>query len=147
MSDVKLPEQTADMYCHAIYSTWHIVNRAYKSQLAPLGLTYPQYITLTLLWDKDGRTVGEIAVSLAMESNTLTPLLKRLEADGYLLRKRSAEDERQVRISLTPKGKSLRSKAREITACMIEATGLTEDQLNSLVGSLKTIGQNLSPDR
>ncbi len=136
MTEITLPENADDMFCHAIYSTWHVVNRAYKKHLSPLGLTYPQYITLTLLWEKDARIVSELATGLAMETSTLTPLLKRLEAEGLVQRARSKTDERRVVVNLTEKGRALKAESRAITACMVQDTGLDIEDLDQLVGLL-----------
>ena len=86
--------------CFALYSAGHAFTRLYKPLLDPLGLTYPQYLVMAVLWEKDGRTVGEIGEKLLLESSTLTPLLKRLETAGMLRRTRDQDDERVVRISV-----------------------------------------------
>ena len=114
----------ADLFCFAIYSTGHAFNRVYKPLLDELGLTYPQYLVMMALWAEDDQTVGQIGDRLFLESSTLTPLLKRLETLGFLTRSRDPEDERQVRLRLTDKGSSLRKKARDVGACIGEATGL-----------------------
>lgn len=145
-----LPTRAEDMFCHAVYVASHMINRAYTPHLASLGLTYPQYITLTLLWEEDGQAVGKLASRLKMETSTLTPLLKRLESHGHVKRKRGKADERQVFVFLTKSGMELRSKAPKITACMIEATGLKVDELQALVDSLTTLTAGLeqnSPKR
>lgn len=136
MTELTLPEIADDMFCHAIYSTWHVVNRAYKKHLSPLGLTYPQYITLTLLWEKDARIVSDLAAGLSMETSTLTPLLKRLEADGLVERARSKADERRVVVNLTEKGRALKAESHAITACMVRDTGLAIPELEQLVSLL-----------
>ncbi len=97
--------------CFALYSAGHAFTRLYKPLLDPMGLTYPQYLVMAVLWEKDGRTVGEIGEKLLLESSTLTPLLKRLEAAGMVRRTRDQVDERVVRIQLTPKGAALKQKA------------------------------------
>lgn len=144
MAQETLPSSANDMFCHAIYTTWHVVNRSYKRHLSPLGLTYPQYITLTLLWETDHRIVSEIAAKLSMETSTLTPLLKRLETNGLVSRARSREDERQVVVSLTDIGKALRSKAGAITACMIRDTGLDAPALDQLIKVLTNLRTGLA---
>lgn len=112
---MKTPEKTAalelklsDFLCFAVYSSNLAFGKAYKPMLERLGLTYTQYITLVVLWEEDNQTVGSLGEKLFLESNTLTPILKKLEAMGYLLRQRDPEDERQVRISLTKEGRKLR---------------------------------------
>lgn len=121
-----------DMLCFAIYSANHAFNRVYRPLLAELGLTYPQYLVMVLLWEEDGQRVGDLGARLALESNTLTPLLKRLEALGHIERVRDTVDERQVRVTLTPQGAALRPKARDIPRCILEATGLTAGDLTRL---------------
>jgi DNA-binding MarR family transcriptional regulator len=100
--------------CFAIYSASHAFTRAYRAALEPLGLTYPQYLVLLVLWERDGRRVKEIGTQLFLDSGTLTPLLKRLEGLGYVRRLRDSGDERQVTILLTPAGQALQRKAASI---------------------------------
>ncbi|MDQ0512032.1 MarR family winged helix-turn-helix transcriptional regulator [Ancylobacter amanitiformis] len=102
--------------CFAVYSANHAFNRVYKPLLDRLGLTYPQYLAMVTLWTQDGVTVGQIGERLMLETNTLTPLLKRMEAAGLVRRVRDAVDERQVRIHLTDKGRALRGEAEGIPA-------------------------------
>ena len=109
--------------CFAVYSTSHAFTRAYRILLEPLGLTYPQYLVLLVLWERDGMRVKEIGAQLYLDSGTLTPLLKRLEALGYVRRLRDPTDERQVTIQLTPAGIALEAKAVSIPndlACMMQ---------------------------
>ena len=108
-ADLKLSE----FLCFAVYSTNLAFGKAYKPLLEQLGLTYTQYITLVALWETDDQTVGSLGEKLFLESNTLTPILKKLEAMGYLLRQRDPEDERQVRIKLTQQGRALRENQPE----------------------------------
>ena len=136
-----------EMFCHAVYTASHVINRAYAPMLANLGLTYPQYITLTLLRDKDDQAVGALAAALRMDSSTLTPLLKRLEAQGNVIRTRGTKDERQVFVGLTPQGRRLLEKAPEITACMIDGTGLDIAELENLVALLDALSSNLSENQ
>ena len=98
--------------CFAIHSTSHAIQRANKPLLDALGLTYPQFLVMVVLWNEDDQTVGAIGERLFLESSTLTPLLKRLEAAGFITRARDAKDERQVRIRLTEEGRAVKSKAR-----------------------------------
>jgi DNA-binding MarR family transcriptional regulator len=119
------PSLTLDHFlCFAIYSANHAFNRVYKPLLDELGLTYPQYLVMVVLWEKDGVTVGAIGERLFLESSTLTPLLKRLEGLGLVTRSRDRNDERQVRIGLTDAGRALRGKAAGVPACIFEASGL-----------------------
>lgn len=122
----------AEKICFALYSATHAMQRVYQPLLAPLGLTYPQYLVLTCLWDQDGRTVGELGRTLALESNTLTPLLKRMESQGLLTRARRTDDERQVQINLTAKGHALQAEADPISRCFYEACGLPLVDLTAL---------------
>ncbi len=110
--------------CFAIYSANHAFNRVYKPLLDELGLTYPQYLVMVVLWEKDDVTVGAIGERLFLESSTLTPLLKRLEGLGLVTRTRDRKDERQVRVGLTDAGRALRGKAAGVPACVFEASGL-----------------------
>ncbi len=121
-----------DFICFAVYSTSHAFNQVYKPLLKALGVTYPQYLVLVALWAKDDQTVGSLGNLLFLESNTLTPLLKRLEGLGMLARSRDPEDERQVRVRLTKKGASMRAQASEFPACVDAATGLAPDALHKL---------------
>ncbi|WP_209490029.1 MarR family winged helix-turn-helix transcriptional regulator [Xanthobacter flavus] len=113
-----------DMVCFAFYAASHAFTRVYKPLLDDLGLTYPQYLALVSLWTEDDRTVGSLGAALGLESSTLTPLLKRLEALGHLTRSRDPADERVVRVKLTPQGRALQEKARHIPGCILGATGL-----------------------
>mgnify|MGYP002624850559 FL=1 len=97
-----------EQFCFAIYSAGHALNKAYKPLLDRLGVTYPQYLVLLTLWEEDGQTVGSLGGRLMLESSTLTPLLKRLEGAGIIRRARNPEDERQVTVHLTAKGRRLR---------------------------------------
>ena len=133
----------SDHLCFAIYSAGHAFNRVYKPLLDELKLTYPQYLVMIALWAEDDQTVGEIGGRLFLESSTLTPLLKRLEALGYLTRRRDPEDERQVRLKLTDKGAALRKKARDVTGCIGEATGLPLDSIIKLRNEIVRLRDNL----
>lgn len=121
-----------DRICFALYSASHAMNRLYKPMLDQLGLTYPQYLTLTALWSQDGQTVGQLGQQLMLDSNTLTPLLKRMESSGLIRRNRATADERQVIISLTDAGQAMEQRAAHLPACVLEATGLDLDELVSL---------------
>lgn len=132
-----------EFICFAIYSANHAMNRVYKPLLDELGLTYPQYIALATLWEQDGLTVGEICDRLFLESSTVTPLLKRLEKMELLQRRRDPDDERQVRISLTRKGRALRLKARKIPGCILAASGLKEKALLNLQSQIAGLRENL----
>src|SRR5882724_7676932 len=103
-----------DQFCFALYNASRAVIRSYAPLLEPLGLTYPQYLVLLVLWEGDGVPVKQIGERLALDSGTLTPLLKRLEHQGLVERRRGDDDERVVRIHLTAVGRALRAKARKI---------------------------------
>lgn len=121
MTDQALPPLDQRL-CFAVYSTAHAFNRAYKPLLAGLGLTYPQYLVMLVLWEEAPRTVTAIGDRLDLDSGTLTPLLKRLEAAGLVTRSRNAKDEREVLVELTTQGKELRRKAAAVPeklACAI----------------------------
>src|SRR5258707_15409358 len=108
------PLLLGNQLCFAVYSAAHAFNRFYKPLLDRLGLTYPQYLVMLVLWERDGLPVKDIGERLFLDSGTLTPLLKRLEAAHLVKRTRSTEDERQVLIALTPQGQALQNKAREV---------------------------------
>jgi len=110
--------------CFALYSANHAMNKVYKPLLAEVGLTYPQYLALSALWEKDRVPVGDLTERLQLETSTITPLLKRLETMGLVSRKRSKKDERQVRISLTKKGKDLEEKAAHFQDAIATSSGL-----------------------
>lgn len=125
--------------CFALYSTTHALTRAYRPILEALDLTYLQYIVMMVLWERDGMTVKEIGQRLHLDSGTLTPLLKRLEAGDLVRRQRASADERQVNINLTDKGKALYETARGVPAQVLCATGQTVDQLMALKNDLVTL--------
>ena len=114
-----------DFLCFAVYSANLAYGRAYKPILDKLGITYTQWIAIVALWEQDGQTVSELGDKLFLESNTLTPILKKLEALGYLERRRDPDDERQVIVRLTDAGRALREKGAQRT--LVEATGLGAD--------------------
>lgn len=136
-------KQIEDLLCFAIYSAGHAFNRVYKPLLDELNLTYPQYLVMVALWTKDGQTVGELGQSLFLESSTLTPLLKRVEAQGYIERRRDAKDERQVRVVLTAAGKKLAQSARGIPKCLLEASGLSADAAAKLQSEIARVRDRL----
>src|SRR6266550_6510579 len=120
----------ADFLCFAIYSANLAFGRAYKPILEEFGLTYTQYIALVALWEEDNQTFSGLGEKLFLESNTLTPILKKLEAMGYLRRQRDSADERQVRISLTEAGRLLREKGMHMN--LVASTGLKPDEFARL---------------
>ncbi len=120
------------MLCFALYSANHAMTRLYRPLLQPLGLTYPQYLVLVALWSQDERRVGALGEELGLDTNTLTPLLKRMAEAGLVTRSRSAADERVVTVRLTDKGRALEAEAERITTCVFEATGLSVEELADL---------------
>ena len=130
--------------CFALYSTSLAMTKIYKPLLKSIGLTYPQYLVMLVLWEGDGLMVSDIGDRLFLDSGTLTPLLKRLEATGLVARLRDTEDERRVRIKLTSAGARLKSKAAAIPSCVRDATGCSLAELLSLSQSIKTFRQRLT---
>src|ERR1700747_287243 len=139
-----LPLLLGNQLCFAIYSTAHAFNRVYKPLLDRLGLTYPQYLVMLVLWERDGVAVKEIGERLFLDSGTLTPLLKRLEAAHLIRRTRSSEDERQVLIALTAQGQTLREKARTVPAAILSASGCSIAELSNLRKSLVALRDQLN---
>ena len=140
-----VPLLLGNQLCFAVYSAGHAFNRAYKPLLDRLGLTYPQYLVMLVLWEKDEINVSEICTRLSLETTTLTPLLKRLEARGLIQRVRSPRDERQVIVSLTAGGRALRAKAQGLPGCVAQAMELSPDQIGALRTQL--LGLRASLDR
>ena len=132
-----------DQLCFALYAASRAMTSAYGPLLAELELTYPQYLAMPALWEKDGARVSEIGDRLQLDSATLTPLLKRLEQAGWIERRRSTDDERVVEIFLTHGGKKLRKRAQDIPACMLDRTGLTIKQLVALREQLVALKDHL----
>jgi DNA-binding MarR family transcriptional regulator len=124
-----VPDQ---LLCFAIYSAMTGLNKVYRPLLKDMRLTYPQYLVMLVLWDSDGRTVSQIGESLFLDSPTLTPLLKRLEAAGLLIRRRSSSDERRVIVSLTPAGRKLQARAVGIPACIAAAMECSMPEIEAL---------------
>jgi len=135
--DLKL----ADFLCFAIYSANLAFGKAYKPILDELGLTYTQYIAIIALWEEDNQTVSGLGEKLFLESNTLTPILKKLEGIGYLRRQRDPEDERQVLVSLTEAGRRLREKGLGMD--LTQACGLTSDEFPRMQKAVATLRNNL----
>ena len=139
---MEIPEEEKRLekqLCFAVYATAHAFTRAYKPILDRVGLTYPQYLVMLVLWDRADRAVGEIGERLLLESSTLTPLLKRLEAAGLVSRRRNPEDERQVRIALTDKGRGLRVEALAVPPAILAATGCDAALLGRLKAELAMV--------
>ncbi|TKI07252.1 MarR family winged helix-turn-helix transcriptional regulator [Martelella alba] len=131
-------------FCFALYSVNLALNKVYRKLLAKLNLTYPQYLVMLVLWERDDMMVSEIGERLFLDSATLTPLLKRLEAAGLLLRSRSAEDERQVIIRLTEQGRDLQEMARSVPDDVLCATACGAEKLADLKRQLEQLRAQLS---
>lgn len=131
----------ADFLCFAVYSANLAYGRAYKPILDALGVTYTQWIAIVALWEEDGLTVGALGERLFLESNTLTPILKKLEALGYVVRRRDPADERQVIVTLTPAGRALRETGAQRT--LVQAAGLTPDDFRRLQRDVTRLRDNL----
>ncbi|WP_323796407.1 MarR family transcriptional regulator [Nisaea sp.] len=132
-SEKHRPPHLDDFLCFALYKAHHAMNRFYKPLLGKLGLTYPQYLVLVALWEQDDQSVGQLGELLHLESNTLTPLLKRLESAGLVRRRRAANDERQVLVSLMPEGRALKQRSEEVAACLFETIGMTREEIGALI--------------
>lgn len=130
--------------CFAVYSTAHAFNRAYKPLLDRLGLTYPQYLVMLVLWERDGVPVKDIGERLFLDSGTLTPLLKRLEVAELIRRTRSANDERQVLITLTSQGQALREKAKAVPQGILAASACSVGELVALKNDIVALRDKLN---
>lgn len=133
----------SSMVCFAIYSTANALTRAYQPILSKLDLTYPQFLVMLVLWEKDDQTVSEIGGKLGLDSGTLTPLLKRLEIAGRIRRQRDTRDERQVRITLTDEGRAMRKAAEDVPNAIFCALGQPIDDLMDIRTRLLDIRRNL----
>jgi len=130
--------------CFALYSTSLAMTRLYKPLLDALGLTYPQYLVMLVLWERDGLMVSELGDRLSLDSGTLTPLLKRLEAAGLIARLRAVEDERRVHITLTPAGRRLKARAAKIPGCILSASQCSLSELVSLTRQVQALRHRLA---
>jgi MarR family transcriptional regulator, organic hydroperoxide resistance regulator len=129
--------------CFALYSASLAMTKVYKPLLKSMGLTYPQYLVMQVLWAQDEQRVSDIGASLLLDSGTLTPLLKKLEGLGLVLRMRSRADERQVVVSLTPAGRKLQAKSLSIPACLLEASGCELPVVQRMAEQLNALRNNL----
>lgn len=139
----ELASTLSEFLCFAVYSTNLAFGRVYKPLLDELGLTYLQFVTLVALKEEDGQTVGSLGEKLYLDSSTLTPLLKRLEAMGFVTRQRDTVDERQVRIGLTEAGRRVRDRGFCGLSPIIDATGLAPDDFRRLQHDLSTLRDSL----
>ena len=133
--------------CFALYSASLAMTKLYKPLLDQIGLTYPQYLVMLVLWEQDGVTVSELGERLFLDSGTLTPLLKRLEAQGQIARLRDVQDERRVRITLTAEGRALRDQAEAIPQCVLQSSQCSIAELTALTTELKQLRDRLSEQR
>jgi DNA-binding MarR family transcriptional regulator len=138
------PLLLGNQLCFAIYSTAHAFNRVYKPLLDRLGLTYPQYLVMLVLWERDGVPVKDIGERLFLDSGTLTPLLKRLEAAQLIKRTRDTADERQVLIALTSQGQALREKARAVPQSILAASACSIAELSAMKNDLVALRDRLN---
>jgi len=129
--------------CFALYGASLAITRQYKPLLAPLNLTYPQYLAMLVLWEQDGQPVKTLGARLGLDSGTLSPLLKRLEQSGYVKRQRDDKDERKVTVSLTPQGAALKEKALGVMAGIGKATGCSHEEMKALRDRLKALRDHL----
>lgn len=141
-SNRELGEQALQLdhqLCFALYSASLAMTKLYKPLLEPLGLTYPQYLAMLALWEQDGPMVSTLGERLRLDSGTLTPLLKRLEAAGLVQRARAAADERRVHVHLTPAGHALKAQALDIPACVLQASQCTLAEISELTQQVRTL--------
>ncbi|MBR6991787.1 MAG: MarR family transcriptional regulator [Bacteroidales bacterium] len=132
--------------CFRLYTVTRLITQAYRPLLEPLGLTYPQYLVMMVLWEQDNQTVGDIGRRLMLDTNTLTPLLQRMEREGLLVRTHGIADGRQTLVSLTKKGIHLEEHAKDIPECMSQnwhGDTLSNDQINSMVSAVDTLIKGL----
>jgi DNA-binding MarR family transcriptional regulator len=125
--------------CFALYSASHAMTRLYTPLLDGLGLTYPQYLVMLVLWELDGQTVSAVGARLSLDSGTLTPLLKRMEAAGLIERRRSSEDERRVQVFVSAKGVALKDQAAAVPECIVVQTGCELPELMRLTYKIQAL--------
>ena len=135
--------------CFDVYAASRAINKAYRPLLEALGLTYPQYLVMLVLWEHEAQTVKQLGQQLQLDSGTLSPLLKRLESAGLLQRQRRSSDEREVEIQLTEAGRTLRQQASNVPASIFQALGLTATdyfELKRLLRQVMASVEATSPD-
>jgi MarR family transcriptional regulator, organic hydroperoxide resistance regulator len=128
-----------EQLCFSLYSASMEINRTYKPLLDALGITYPQYLVLSALWEEDGRTVGSIAERLSLESSTVTPLVKRLEASSLVTRVRQRGDERKVSVTLTKRGRNLEKESRCLGLALLTQSGMEPKKLGALNSEIRRL--------
>ncbi|AYQ27305.1 MULTISPECIES: MarR family winged helix-turn-helix transcriptional regulator [unclassified Polaromonas] len=136
--------QLDNQLCFALYSTSLAMTKLYKPMLDEMGLTYPQYLAMLVLWEQDGLSVSELGERLYLDSGTLTPLLKRMETAGLVSRIRAVQDERRVHITLTAEGRKLKAKAAKIPGCIMSATQCSIPELVSLTQQVQSFRKRLT---
>ncbi|MEO6606843.1 MAG: MarR family transcriptional regulator [Aestuariivirga sp.] len=144
MSQTHFTPRLQDLLCFSLYAANNAMNRLYVPLLEPLNITYAQYVVLVVLWEADGLPVKQIGDKLGLETNTLTPLLKRMEASGLVKRRRNPADERQVIVSLTTAGQKLQARTAHIPACIAEATEMKLANVMDLRSTLSDLRQSLA---
>ncbi|TIS52967.1 MAG: MarR family transcriptional regulator [Mesorhizobium sp.] len=141
-----MPLPLDNQLCFTLYATSMTINRTYKPMLDEMGITYPQYLVLNALDEADGMSVGSIAHRLALESSTITPLVKRMEQAGLVTRQRSRTDERQVQVDLTAAGRALLIQCNCLNETLIERSGMTLAELDALNRQVKALRDALNSD-
>lgn len=131
------------MLCFAVYKAEQAFNRVYRAALEPLGLTYPQFLVMRLLWKEGDLLVGDITDRLGLDTGTVTPILKRLTAMGLVRKTRRADDERRVDISLTPEGRALEAPSRAVMQCVAEAIGMDAAEAGATLETVRRLTGNL----
>ena len=132
--------------CFRLYTITRLITQAYRPLLEPLGLTYPQYLVMMVLWEQDNLTVGDICRRLMLDTNTLTPMLQRMEREGLVVRTHGISDGRQTLVSLTKKGLHLEEQAKDVPECMSQnwhGDTLSQEQLTDMVTSIDTLIKGL----
>ncbi len=133
-----------DLLCFALYAASRAVTAAYRPLLQDLGLTYPQYLVMVALWERESMPVKDLGEALQLDYGTLTPLLKRLEAAGLITRRRRADDERSVQVALTPGGSAMRASTSGVTGAIGDAMGLPEAEIDQLRVALRRLTANVT---
>ena len=136
--------QLDNQLCFALYSASLAMTKLYKPLLDELGLTYPQYLAMLALWEEDGQSVGQLGERLRLDSGTLTPLLKRLEAQGLVARLRAVEDERRVHVTLTAAGRKLRTRAQKVPGCLLEASQCSPAELRQITRQVQQLRDRIA---
>ena len=144
MTRLERPIPLDERLCFSLYGASMAVGRTYKPILDRLGLTYPQYLVLSVLWEGDGPSVSGIADRLDLEPSTVTPLVKRLEASGFVTRRRNPEDERQVTVSLTETGRSMREESACLAQELLAASGMTLERVTALNEEVRALRDALA---